>query len=370
MRIREACHVFAVNLSIWLGICTVGAAGNYQDLVKEGRNLAFYRLWLSWVDNHVPLIFLSTVLFLTLRHRLWLIDSSRKIARLYLSLALGFFPLHMFYNAASRTLRQADTFTLSNWLHSLAQYDHFSWFLEFAWFTGTFAVVTAVCIWHQGQERAASLQKTETANLSLHLELEQQRLRSIHQQLESHFIFNALNAISALVRSNENHVAISGINQLSDLLRYTLEGSAKDWVSLGDELDFVSDYLALQKLRYGERLHVQTCGASDAVVHSDCPPFLLQPLIENALRHDLDCHDGPCTIRLEFSLEGDRLHIHLSNTVGEQVACNPGLGMGLVQTNARLNLLYDKQASLHTKKTPTHFEVDIHLPRHRPQCEV
>jgi len=193
-----------INLTIWFGICTVGAAGNFQDLLKEGRNLDFYRLWLSWVDNHVPLILMSSILFITLRNCLSIINSAQKIARLYVGLALCFYPLHMFYNAASRTLRQSEELNWYNWVQSLATYDHFTWFLEFAWFTGTFAVVTAICIWHQDQERAATLQKAETANLNLHLALEQQRLRSITQQLEPHFIFNALNAISALVRSNEN----------------------------------------------------------------------------------------------------------------------------------------------------------------------
>ncbi|MFC5399386.1 sensor histidine kinase [Undibacterium jejuense] len=356
-----------INLTIWFGICTVGAAGNFQDLLKEGRNLDFYRLWLSWVDNHVPLILMSSVLFITLRNCLSIINSAQKIARLYVGLALCFYPLHMFYNAASRTLRQSEELNWYNWMLSLATYDHFTWFLEFAWFTGTFAVVTAICIWHQGQERAAILQKAETANLNLHLALEQQRLRSIRQQLEPHFIFNALNAISALVRSNEKPIALSGIRQLSDLLRYALNASSKDWVRFSDELQFVRDYLALQNLRYGERLQVHIQGDSDTIMHGDCPPLLLQPLIENALRHDLDCHEQQCSIFLHFSLHGEQLRIHLKNSLGQQSTPNPGLGMGLGQTKTRLDLLYEGQAILHTKKTQEYFELTIHIPLQKPE---
>jgi len=139
--------------------------------------------------------------------------------------------MHLLYNAALISIRKTSELSLKGTIHAFENYDKFNWFLEFAWFTGTFAVVTAICIWHQGQERAALLQNTETSNLNLHLALEQQRLRSIRQQLEPHFIFNALNAISALVRTNEKPMALAGIRQLSDLLRYALTTSSTEWVS-------------------------------------------------------------------------------------------------------------------------------------------
>jgi hypothetical protein len=370
MSFPEIRRALLTNLAIWLSICTVGAAGNYQDLLKEGRNLEFYRIWLSWINAHIPLIILSSILFVTLRNRLHLIASAKKIAMLYLILAFSFYPVHLLFISATQTLRKASEFTFNNWMQSFAKFDNFTWFVEFAWFTGTFAVVIAICIWHQGQARAAALQKTETANLNLHLALEQQRLRSIRQQLEPHFIFNALNAISALVRSNEKPVALSGIRQLSDLLRYALSASQKDWVTFGDELRFVRDYLALQSLRYGERLQIQIEGDVEEILDGDCPPLLLQPLIENALRHDLDCHEEQSTIKLQFTVREQYVRIHLSNGINDHAAPNPGLGLGLAQTSTRLELLYNGNASLEIQKSATQFVLTIHMPLHQPETGI
>jgi two-component system sensor histidine kinase AlgZ len=130
-------------------------------------------------------------------------------------------------------------------------------------------------------------------------------------------------------------------------------------VTLADECQFVSDYLALQKLRYRERLRVHI----DASVQAEIPPLLLQPLIENALRHDLDCHTGASDIRLSFAVDGEQLNIRVCNPCAEQAPANPGLGLGLRQTRARLSLAYGERASLASGVRDGRFVVDISLPR-------
>ena len=358
-----------INLGIWLGICTVGAAGTYQDFLKNGDGQTFFRIWLYWIDNHFPLILLSGVLYLCIRKTPKLITSAKNITVLYLGLALSFFPMHiLFCSATLPTLEGAD-FTLANWMNNFLHRSNFSWFIEYFWFTGTFSVVIALCAWHQAKERATSLQLAETANLNLHLALEQQRLRALRQQLEPHFIFNALNAISALVRANEKTIALSGISQLSNLFRYALTASTKDWVTIEDEMRFIRDYLALQILRYGNRLQMQILGGTAEVMQCDCPPLLLQPLIENALRHDLDCHEEMTDILLQFVLDKDQLQISLRNTIRLDTAKNPGLGIGLAHTRTRLELLYAGQAKLTTNRSETHFELRICIPFRNPEMK-
>jgi len=97
------------------------------------------------------------------------------------------------------------------------------------------------------------------------------------------------------------------------------------------------------------------------VLAADCPPLLLQPLVENALRHDLDCHDGPGDIRLQFSQQHGMLHIEVSNAVRD-VAPNPGLGQGLHNTAARLRLACGDGASLHAARRDGRFVADIRMP--------
>mgnify|MGYP000090021692 FL=1 len=364
--LTPAWHIVLINLLIWILICSVGAAGNYQDSLHDNpakaASISFLKLWLGWVNVHVPLFILSTTLYLLLnRYANW-ISNAQKIIRLYLSLIVFFYPLHILYISLPRWYTSHPEHTLRSLIEHISRLDNFTWFLEFAWFTGAFAVTIAIKIWHLGQERILLLQQTQQANLHLKLALEQQRLRSIRQQLEPHFIFNALNAISALVRSNEKPIALQGINTLSELLRYALKASSNDFVRFSDEIRFIQDYLALQSLRYEDRLSYNMIGLSDEIKRGDCPPLLLQPIVENALRHDLDCHDQKGEISLEFWLNGKTLTICIINSRGTLEAYNPGLGLGLSQTEERLRMIYADQASLTIEPGDHFFKVMIQVP--------
>jgi LytS/YehU family sensor histidine kinase len=160
---------------------------------------------------------------------------------------------------------------------------------------------------------------------------------------------------------NDKGATLSAISRLSGLLRYAQAASTRDWVTLAEELQFVRDYLALQAMRYGDRLQVAIEGDSGAVLAADCPPLLLQPLVENALRHDLDCHDGVGHILLRFAEQGGMLHIHISNSVCE-VAPNPGMGMGLRNIEARLRMACGEGAQLRTARSGGRFVAEINMP--------
>lgn len=352
-------RIVLVNVLVWGLICTLGAAGTYGDDRRLGHATEFLRTWGSWLNMHVPLFVLSIGLMVWLPRTPDRFSGAPAIVRLYAALALLFFPLHMLYISVPGWVSRGAGQSL---VSHVLQRDNFTWFLEFAWFTGTCAVVLALCIWRLGQQRAAELQASRQANLELQLALEQQRLRGMRQQLEPHFIFNALNSISALVRAQEGPVALEGIANLSALLRYALKASVQDWASIGDEVAFCRDYLELQQLRYGARLQVTFEGLNPQVEQIDCPPLLLQPLIENVLRHDLDRHEGPTRLALRFQLDGPRLHIQVWNSLGDRGAANPGLGLGLVQARERLALMYGPRARLQTLESPSSFEVRLELP--------
>jgi LytS/YehU family sensor histidine kinase len=200
--------------------------------------------------------------------------------------------------------------------------------------------------------------------LNLRLALEEQRMLALRAQFEPHFLFNALNAISALVREGDRTLALGGIGRLSDLLRYALSASVRNTVTVAAELQFVRDYLDLQRLRYGARLRVHIEGDERMLHDVDCPPLLLQPLIENALRHDLDCHDGPSDIRLSFVPDGAALTIRVTNPAGAHASPNPGAGLGLANTRERLRLMHPT-ASLHTNLRAGRFVAEVRLPLDR-----
>jgi two-component system sensor histidine kinase AlgZ len=360
-----------INLILWGGILTFGAWGNYLDIVKSEKDLRFASMWMNWVENDFLLFVLSCVLYPLLGKYPFLVANAKNIARLFISLSIFFYPFHAVFLLFGKwkrfdSIRQRH----NSFLDYVLNASNSGWFFCFAYFAAIVTAIIFVRIWHENRAQQDSINKIQTDNLKLNLALEQQKLQSLRQQLEPHFIFNALNAISALVRTNEKSVALSGIHRLSDLLRYALTASNKNWVSFKDELDFIRDYLALQQLRYGERLEVIIEGDTPAILHGDCLPLLLQPLIENALRHDLDCHEEQSQIRMQFHLNVDQVTTTIRNQMQASAVKNPGLGLGLSQTRLRLEMMYKGKASIQISETSDDFCVCITTPLHQPDSQL
>lgn len=360
------------NIVVWTSLCAIGALGNYGDLVKYGTTQrSFSEILWFWVSSHLLMMVFSTCLYLIFMRYERFLSKAKGIALAYAVMLLGFLPLEVMYIAILDLLKDKPGFGLQDIVSTAFNMRNFTIFLEFAWSTGTFIAVLAICTWRQARVRERALQQSMNDVLHLRLDLEQQRLDALRGQLEPHFIFNCLNAISALVRSDDKRIALTGLNRLSDLLRYALTASSRDWVSLEDEMTFIRDYLELQRLRYGARLQISITGDTADVLTVDCPPLLLQPLLENALRHDLDCHEGSSDIRMQFKLNGEELSIKVSNTISYGVAANPGLGLGLPQTRARLELMYAGRASMHSGRIQDEgqqrYEVEIRMPLLMPE---
>jgi len=353
------------NLLIWGSIITIGAWGSYLDNVKSEKDLFFFDMWMSWVENDFPLFILSSCLYPLFQKYPHLVANTKNIATIFIGLSIVYFPLYMLTRSFANWKRFDEHLHYKSFIDYMLTTRNSSWYFFFAHFAGAIVVVVLIRIWHDNKVRQASILQIQTDNLKLNLALEQQKLQSLRQQLEPHFIFNALNAISALVRSNEKSVALSGIQRLSELLRYALTASNKDWVSFKDELDFIRDYLALQQLRYGDRLEVIIEGDTPAILHGDCLPLLLQPLIENALRHDLDCHEERSQIHMQLSLNADQVRIQIRNRLQAHAVKNPGLGLGLSQTRLRLEMMYKGKASVHISERSDEFSVVITTPLHR-----
>jgi len=194
----------------------------------------------------------------------------------------------------------------------------------------------------------ARLRVRERDAARLAQQLSEAQLASLRMQLRPHFLFNSLNAIMALVRDAENGRAVAALGLLSDLLRTTLEAGARHEVSLGDEIAFTRQYLAMEQLRFGDRLQV-TCDVPPELLDAVVPQFVLQPFVENSIKHGiLDRRRGGS---IDISARASEGALHLSVVddgvgFGHAPATAPGSGMGL--TNSRLHLahLYGDRAAL------------------------
>jgi hypothetical protein len=200
----------------------------------------------------------------------------------------------------------------------------------------------------------------ERAALGSEVAAREAELRALRAQLNPHFLFNSLNSINALVGSDPE-AARQMCERLGDFLRRTLALGARDSVTLGDELALVDRYLDIEHVRFGDRLQVELDvgpGAAACLV----PPLLLQPLVENAVKHGVqDCIDGG-VIRLAARREQDRLVLAVDNPVDPEAPSRRGAGVGLANVRRRLEVFGAQGARLETAREAGRYRVTLTLP--------
>jgi signal transduction histidine kinase len=190
---------------------------------------------------------------------------------------------------------------------------------------------------------------------------------ALRMQLQPHFLFNTLNSISALVHANPEG-ADDMISRLGDFLRMTLDAPPDQLVTLRKELAFIQAYLAIEQVRFQDRLQVRVDIASD-LLDLRVPSFILQPLVENALKHGLSDRPQGGTLQLRAHRDSECLVIEVQDD-GE--GFTPGReGVGLGNVRARLGLLYKGRHQLDLLGAPGRGTlVVLHLPLDRPGPEV
>jgi LytS/YehU family sensor histidine kinase len=194
--------------------------------------------------------------------------------------------------------------------------------------------------------RTSQVQRARTQALATGLA--EARLQSLRAQLRPHFLFNALNATVALVRDGESARAADALTGISELLRATLRGDARHEVTLEEELAFVEQYLAIERLRMGDRLRVQV-DVPPSLLDARVPSLCLQPFVENAVRHGLRHVPGDAVVSVSARESEGRLQLHVTdNGVGmpaaREVETSSGIGIG--NARARLALLHGAAASV------------------------
>lgn len=195
-------------------------------------------------------------------------------------------------------------------------------------------------------ERARQLELRES---QLEAQLTRAQLDALRLEIQPHFLFNTLNSIAALIRVHDHAGALSMLLGLSDLMRTTLDEPAGHLAPLGQEMQLIRRYVELQRVRFGDRLQVayHVDPASDAI---DIPTLLLQPLVENALRHGLAPQARPCHLAIGASIQNrDQLRLWVTDDgpgVPAGFDVSRDAGTGLRNTRARLERLYGGAATL------------------------
>jgi hypothetical protein len=348
-------RAFLANFALWTLVCALAGITTYGDRVESGDKRSYWQMTAGWWFGYSVMMVQSYLLYMACRrHPNWL-ASMQRVGLGYLAYLAVCWPTAMLGLGLRRCFKFDIPPTLANAWTYVVTMDKLEWFVEYVLLTMAFGVVVAILLWRQRRQQDRQLAQAL-------LSLERQRLAALRGQLEPHFIFNTLSAIGALVRMDDKALALEGLSRLGDLLEYALASSENDWVEAGKELEFVRNYLDLQRLRFGERLQVRIEGGHLLEDGVDCPPMLLQPLVENALRHDLECHPGTSDIELKFLRQGGQLKVLVSNPASPQPAPSAGLGIGLRGVRARLRLAYGEAASLATARVGNRFVAELTLP--------
>lgn len=206
-------------------------------------------------------------------------------------------------------------------------------------------------------ERARAAERRE---LESKLMAQEAELRMLRTQIDPHFLFNSLNSISALTSINPTGAREMTL-QLAEFFRHTLGLEAHRKVTLAAETKLVLHFLAIEKVRFGARLHVEQDIEADA---SACllPPMILQPLVENAVKHGIGGLPGGGVIRIVARRAASLLRVSVENDVDDELSAAPGSGIGLANVRQRLAAIYGHQASVHWSRQGQLFRVELTLP--------
>lgn len=221
---------------------------------------------------------------------------------------------------------------------------------DFLIYCGFFSATLAIDKHFKHRQRLEESIRLELRTAQLESELAQAELQALRGQLHPHFLFNSFNAVVTLVRQRRNDAAIDVIAELSMLLRLTMERTGRQEVPLADEVEFARRYLHIEWIRFGEKLVLAYEVDSD-VARACVPNLLLQPLVENAIKHGISKRRGPGTVRVAARREGNRLLIEIENDGPDQpedvvaaggIASDRQGGIGLANTRARLARIYGR----------------------------
>jgi LytS/YehU family sensor histidine kinase len=181
----------------------------------------------------------------------------------------------------------------------------------------------------------------EKRTAQLETKLVEAQLKTLQGQLHPHFLFNTLHAISALIHRDADD-ADRMVSRLSDLLRLTLERDGVQEVSLKEELEFLQKYLEIEQIRFQDRLTVKF-SVQPQVLDARVPTLILQPVVENAIRHGIGPQTGGGLVEVTARAEGDTLWLQVRDTgagLSEDALTALQKGIGLSNTRARLECLY------------------------------
>jgi LytS/YehU family sensor histidine kinase len=195
-------------------------------------------------------------------------------------------------------------------------------------------------------------------------QLSRAQLKSLKMQLNPHFLFNAFNTISMMVRQERGKTAVKMISGLSDMLRHSLVAEPKQFVSLNEEIDLIEKYLLLESERYKDRLDIEW-DLDEKLLDVQVPSLILQPIVENAFKHGISKNMSRSLLKISIRKENQTLILEVYNTgsfLPINWDINKNKGLGLANTINRLVKLYQKDYKIQISEKEKGVAVKVRIP--------
>jgi PAS domain S-box-containing protein len=236
----------------------------------------------------------------------------------------------------------------------------FNGFGELEYIEGTAKDITAE------MEAREALQQSERHQAELRAQLADAQLRALKLQMKPHFLFNVLNTVAMMIRTGETEKAQQVVTMLGSMFRRFLEFEGADTVTLEQEFAFVELYLGLERFRFEDRVEIRR-DIESATLPLPVPTLILQPLIENAVKHGLSGISGLCQLYLGAHLRDGVLEIEIANDVNPDAVQRPehGYGIGVRNTRARLWEIYGDKAAFDLISEATRVRAVLRIPTER-----
>ncbi|MDH3548469.1 MAG: histidine kinase [Gammaproteobacteria bacterium] len=343
--LRDRGRLFWIlNISGWSGYALAAWLG---ALAHEKPEAYFAVIVASAVSG-----FLATLMLRSLYQKLW----SRSVAVLGTATLVTCYVIAFFWQWLRNVLYY-------DWVKNDWQPEHLMDYVGGV--MGSFYIMLCWSGLYFGIKYYQQLQEQTEQTLKAVAAAHQAQLKMLRYQLNPHFLFNTLNAISTLILDGSNKTANQAVTRLSDFLRYTLDNDPMSRVTLGSELDALDLYLEIEKVRFGDRLIIEK-DIDDRAAKALVPSLILQPLIENAIKYAISPMEEGGALRITARVQQSTLILQLSDTgpgLGNGNNGQKSSGVGLKNTRERLQQLYgDAQAFTLAPNEPTGLTVTINIP--------
>lgn len=342
----------------WELLAVLEAGASYVDAGHGGHGQTLSAWLLSVMPLYLPLVLNSWVLARVFsRYQDRILRPPLLLLALLASMAI-FLPLLTLTDNLILLLREGRP--AADFPAMLLKGGRMAWWYNIFVVGLAFLAQAMATFWWRAQQEQLSAQRAQTEQLAL-------RLGLLQGQLKPHFLFNALNSISALVRTADWALAEQALGKLGELLNYALAAGQGRPTSVADELDFLRVYLELQSLRYGDRMRLAWHVAPRDWSRHACPPLLFQPLAENAVHHGVEPHAHACTIHIALEYAAGVVCLRIANPVPAAASGGHGHGLGLHATRERLAILFGPRADLSIETDQHDYTVSLRFPAGGPQ---